>query len=117
MPRPAARAVAALGGLLALTGAGPARAADPASQPTSAGPSDVGDRTAEITGPVRKIDPSTHTLFLRNSMKTLRYSDDTKVTKGGQETSILQLNEGDQVRAMYSGAGDDVKVTRLEVLP
>ena len=115
MARPSARAVAALGGLLALTGAGPARAGEPAGSPTA---SEI-ERNAEITGRVRKIDPATHTLFLRDSMKTFRFSEDTKAMKGGQKFSLLQLNEGEQVRVTFSGTldNDDVKMTRLEVLP
>ncbi len=114
MRRQSGIAVASLGVLLAIARPGPARAEDPtnpAASDTSA------KQLPEISGQVRSIDPATHTLHLKNSLKTLRLTDDTKVVKDGQETSILKINEGDEVRAAYSGYGDEVTVRRLEVLP
>ena len=117
--------VALLGGLTApARPAGAEGGGDPTISSTNTAPSDPSsrtiqgtDRATEITGPVRLVEPSTHTIYLKNATKALHVHGDTKVTKNGSDASIEDVQEGDQVRASYSGSGGDVSVDRLEVLP
>ncbi len=47
------------------------------------------------------------------SMK-LKVNDSTKVTVGGQEKSIGELQQGAQVRASYDESGGEKTATRIE---
>jgi hypothetical protein len=68
-----------------------------------------------VAGRIEKFDRRNRTLSLVDSDKTLTLTDDTEVTKDGQKVSPGQLMEGDDVRASYTGAGDTLRVDRLEV--
>jgi Cu/Ag efflux protein CusF len=70
----------------------------------------------ELTGTVQKFDKDSKELTLANSDKKLKVSDDTQVTKDGQKGSLSDIKEGEQVRASYSGTGDSLQVTTIEVM-
>ncbi|BDG06462.1 hypothetical protein [Anaeromyxobacter oryzae] len=70
----------------------------------------------QLTGTVKKFDKDSKELTLSDSDKKLRVSDDTQIMKDGQQGSISDIKEGDQVRASYSGTGDTLQVNRLEVM-
>jgi Cu/Ag efflux protein CusF len=80
----------------------------------------TGDTSAtagqQLTGTIQKFDKDSKELTLANSDKKLKVSDDTKVMKDGQKGSLSDIKEGDQVRASYSGTGDTLQVTTLEVM-
>ncbi len=65
----------------------------------------------EVTGKVDKFDQTKKELTLR-----LPISDDTQVTKDGKRATLSDIKEGDQVRASFSGSGDQLKVNRIDVV-
>jgi Cu/Ag efflux protein CusF len=70
----------------------------------------------EVIGTVEKFDPSKKELTLTTTDKTLKLTDDTQIMKEGQRASLSDIQEGAQVRASYSGTGDTVQVTQIEVM-
>jgi colicin import membrane protein len=46
----------------------------------------------------------------------LKVDSRTEIMVNGEKASVAQLNEGDEVRASFSGQGDKLHVDRLEVL-
>jgi hypothetical protein len=73
------------------------------------------EATHEVSGKVEKFDRQTRTLSLADSDKKLKVTDDTQVMKDGTRVSPGQIMEGDEVRASYSGAGDEVEVVTIEL--
>ncbi len=67
--------------------------------------------TNEVTGKVEKFDRSNKELTL-----SLKVSDTTQVTKDGQTASLSDIKEGDQIRASFSGSGETLEVTQIEVM-
>jgi Cu/Ag efflux protein CusF len=65
----------------------------------------------QVTGKVDKIDKSNNELTL-----SLKVSDSTQVKKDGQTASLTDIKEGDQVRASFSGSGESLQVTEIEVM-
>ncbi len=65
----------------------------------------------EVTGKVEKFDKTSKELTL-----SLKVSDTTQVTKDGRSASLTDIKEGDQVRASFSGSGDSLEVTQIEVM-
>lgn len=65
----------------------------------------------EITGKVEKYDKAKKELSLR-----LKVSDDTQVMKDGQRASLSDIKEGDQVRASFTGSGENLQVQRIDVV-
>lgn len=65
----------------------------------------------QVTGKVEKFNRSSKELTL-----ALKVSDSTQVTKDGQQASLSDIKEGDQVRASFSGSGDTLQVTQIEVM-
>jgi hypothetical protein len=43
-------------------------------------------------------------------------TDSTRVMKDGQSASLSDIKEGDQIRASYSGSGDTLMVSRIDVM-
>jgi Cu/Ag efflux protein CusF len=70
----------------------------------------------ELTGTVAKFDAETKELTLQNSDKKLKVTDTTRVMKDGQSASLSDIKEGDQVRASFSGTGDTLQVSRIDVM-
>lgn len=73
----------------------------------------------QLTGKIEKYDRAEKTLTLDGSEKKLKLGDDVQITKDGQMVSPGDLQEGDEVRASFSGAesGETVEVTAIEVMP
>ena len=69
----------------------------------------------EVTGKVEKFDKTSKELTLRTAQEA-QVSDSTQVTKDGQSASLTDIKEGDQVRASFSGSGDTLQVTQIEVM-
>ncbi len=67
--------------------------------------------SSEVTAKVDKFDQTKKELTLR-----LPVSDDTQVTKDGKRATLSDIKEGDQVRASFSGSGDQIKVNRIDVM-
>jgi Cu/Ag efflux protein CusF len=65
----------------------------------------------QVTGKVDKFDQMNKELTL-----SLKVSDSTQVTKDGQPASLTDIKEGDQVRASFSGSGESLQVTEIEVI-
>lgn len=65
----------------------------------------------QVTGKVGKIDKTNNEITL-----SLKVSDSTQVTKDGQRASLTDIKEGDQVRASFSGSGESLQVTEIEVM-
>jgi hypothetical protein len=65
----------------------------------------------QIEGKVDKFNQSSKELTL-----SLKLSDSTQVTKDGQRATLSDIKEGDQVRASFSGSGESLQVTRIEVM-
>ncbi|ABS26405.1 conserved hypothetical protein [Anaeromyxobacter sp. Fw109-5] len=70
----------------------------------------------ELTGTVQKFDRETKELTLANSDKTLKVSESTTVMKDGQAGTLSDIKEGEQVRASFSGSGDTLQVSQIEVM-
>ena len=70
----------------------------------------------ELTGTVEKFDRETKELRLQNSEKKLKVSESTRVMKDGQTASLSDIKEGDQVRASFSGSGDTLMVSRIDLM-
>jgi Cu/Ag efflux protein CusF len=70
----------------------------------------------ELTGTVEKFDRESKELTLQNSDKKLKVSDSTRVMKDGKSGSLSDIKEGAQVRASYSGSGDTLQVSRIDVM-
>jgi hypothetical protein len=71
----------------------------------------------EISGTVESYDREKRTLSLSSSEKKLKLTDDTQVLKDGARVPVGQLMEGDEVRASFSGSGDEVEVAVIEITP
>ncbi len=70
----------------------------------------------EVSGKVEKFDRSAHTLKLRGSDKELKVDPSTTdVTRDGAHASLEDIKEGEQVRASFSGSGDDLTATRIDI--
>ncbi len=70
----------------------------------------------EVSGKVEKFDRSSHTLKLRGSDKEFKVDPSTTdVTRDGAHASLDDLKEGEQVRASFSGTGDHVTATRIDI--
>lgn len=70
----------------------------------------------ELTGTVEKFDRESKELTLQHSDKKLKVNDSTRVMKDGQRGSLSDIKEGDQVRASFSGTGDKLTATRIDVV-
>ena len=59
----------------------------------------------EIDGPIKKIDPASHTIqvgwFLGLFRTTLEVTDDTHIAVGGMKASLSDIQEGAEVKASY----------------
>jgi hypothetical protein len=69
----------------------------------------------ELTGRVESFDHASRTFTVAG--ESLKVDASTEVTRDGQKASLTDIQEGDQVRASFSGSGDTKTATRIEVLP
>jgi Cu/Ag efflux protein CusF len=93
------------------TGTSSDPSATPGSTASEHHATSMGSGTNEVTGKVEKFDKANKELTL-----SLKVSDTTQVTKDGQSASLTDIKEGDQVRASFSGSGDTLEVTQIEVM-
>src|SRR6266542_2672389 len=87
------------------------------STPSSNDTSSASGRHNAIQGKVKKFDKSKNQLTLSGNDKPLKVDSTTKVTKDGSRASLDDIKEGDQVRASYSGSGDTLMVSTIDIMP
>jgi hypothetical protein len=80
-----------------------------ASASTSASPSSQ----REVAGLVESFDHASNTF--RISGTSVKVDSSTEVLKDGQRASLTDVQEGDEVRASFSGSGDAATANRIEV--
>jgi hypothetical protein len=68
----------------------------------------------ELTGRVESFDHASNTFTVAG--KSLKVDSTTEVMKDGQTASLTDISEGDQVRASFSGTGDELTAQRIEVM-
>jgi hypothetical protein len=88
-----------------------------ASTGSSADPHHESMKKDQLSGKIEKLDQDAQTLTLDSSEKKLKLSDDTRIMKDGARATLSDLQEGDQVRASFSGTGDTVNALVIEVVP
>jgi hypothetical protein len=109
------------------TAPGEASSPGTASAPTadrSAQPSGRESETAgkEIQGRVERLERD-NTLRIAGTesvglaFQPLQIEPSTEVMQDGKKVSPNDIQEGDEVRASFSGSGDDVRVERIDILP
>jgi hypothetical protein len=98
--------------------------ASPASAPTAAaGDHPLDDAKAgEIQGRVVQVDRGNNLTVAGSESAGLAFDQfkvdsSTDVTIGGSKASVNDVNPGDEVRASFSGTGDNLHVDRLQILP
>jgi Cu/Ag efflux protein CusF len=69
----------------------------------------------ELSGRVEKFDHESKTFTVAG--KDLKVDSSTKVMKDGEKAELTDIQEGDEVRASYSGSGDTLTADRIEVMP
>jgi hypothetical protein len=74
-----------------------------------------------IDGPVQKVDPAAQTVqvgwFLGLLSTTLEVTPDTRIAVGGMPASLLDIREGDQVKASYEAQPGKNRAKAIEVTP
>jgi Cu/Ag efflux protein CusF len=75
-----------------------------------------GSSTSAVSGTVKNVDPAKNEVTVAGSHGTLTVTDETQIVKDGQRAALADVHEGDEVRASYSGAGDTLHVSRLEIV-
>jgi hypothetical protein len=78
--------------------------------------------TNEIQGRVERIDHANNITIAGSEQAGLAFDQfkvdsSTEIMKEGAKATIDDINEGDEVRASFSGSGDKLHVERLEILP
>jgi hypothetical protein len=78
--------------------------------------------SGEIQGRIEQVDPADHLVIAGSEQSGLGFDhfkadDRTEVTIGGKKASLAEVQEGDQVRASFSGQGDALHVDKLQVMP
>ena len=86
-----------------------------ANASTEPSTSSMGGHFDALTGKVQNFDRSKNELMLSGSDRKLKLDSSTRVMRDGSRASIDDIKEGDQVRASYSGSGDELQVKSLEI--
>jgi Cu/Ag efflux protein CusF len=126
-PLAIAAAILALTVPLAMAQTGPASPSTPGA-PGAPGPSDLpAPRTPSppqeklIDGPVKNVDPVAKTVqvgwFLGLLSTTLEVTGDTQIAVAGMKTSLLDIREGDKVKASYEARDGKNIAKSIEVAP
>jgi hypothetical protein len=76
---------------------------------------------SELQGRVERIDRASNltlagTESVGHAFEQLKIDSSTEITVHGEKGTLSEINEGDEVRAAFSGSGDDLHVDRLEIL-
>ena len=106
-------------------GSGGAMASDPSAArgaATAAAATGTASQQGEVVGRVERIDRAGNMTVAGSEREGLAFEefkvdDGTQISVGGEKASITQINEGDQVRASFSGPPEDRRVQKLEILP
>ncbi|HTP28339.1 MAG TPA: hypothetical protein VMK12_22125 [Anaeromyxobacteraceae bacterium] len=69
-----------------------------------------------LHGKVENFDRTQNTLTLSGSSKTLKVDPNTKVMKNGSKATLDDIQEGDEVRASYSGSGTTLQVKSIDIM-
>jgi hypothetical protein len=74
-----------------------------------------------IDGPVKKVNPADNTVqvgwFLGLLSTTLEVSDDTQIAVHGMKASLVDIREGDRVKASYEAQNGKYIARSIEVTP
>jgi len=130
--KPIFKPLVAAAAILALTGPPVMAQTAPTSPPApvapgAPGPADLpAPRTPSllqeklIDGPVKKIDPAAKTVqvgwFLGIFRTTLEVTDDTHIAVDGMTASLLDIREGDMVKASYEARDGKNIAKSIEVM-
>jgi hypothetical protein len=76
----------------------------------------------EFQGRIERIDRADNITIAGSegvglAFEQFKVDTKTKVVAPDGKGSVAELNEGDEIRASFSGSGEDLHVDRLEVLP
>ncbi|HTP25766.1 MAG TPA: hypothetical protein VMK12_08920 [Anaeromyxobacteraceae bacterium] len=69
-----------------------------------------------LHGKVENFDRTSNTLTLSGSSKTFKLDPSTKVSKNGAKATLDDIQEGDEVRASYSGSGNTLQVKSIDIM-
>jgi hypothetical protein len=88
----------------------------------TAGSASTGGPTRVVVGRVELLDRANHVTVSGTERAGLAFDkfkidQGTEITVNGERASVAEVNPGDEVRASFSGKGDDARLERLEILP
>lgn len=88
----------------------------------SADASPAGEAARQIVGRVELLNRANEVTLSGTervglAFEKFKIDDGTKITVNGERASVADVNAGDEVRASFSGKGDEAHLDRLEVLP
>ena len=98
-----------------------ATAAESGAASTPADAAAGATKPKELEGRIERIDRA-HNVTLAGAeqvglaFEKFKVDDDTKITVDGEEASLSEVNPGDEVRASFSGEGEDLHVEHLDVV-
>jgi hypothetical protein len=80
------------------------------------------DEPKEVEGRVERLERDdtirlSGTESVGLAFQPLKLEPSTEVVRDGKKVSPDHIQEGDEVRASFSGSGDDVRLERIEILP
>jgi hypothetical protein len=92
-----------------------------AAAPTAGAPATQAPGPTEVQGRVERIDRANNVTLagserVGHAFEQLKLDDGTRITVDGKEATPAEVHEGDEVRASFSVAGDELHVDRLDVL-
>jgi hypothetical protein len=87
----------------------------------TAGATPAGTATREVEGRVELIDRANNvtlagTESVGRAFEKFKIDEDTKITVNGEQATVNEINPGDEVRASFSGEGDELRLERLEIV-
>jgi hypothetical protein len=96
--------------------------ANPNAMASSNASASAAPASGEIQGRIEQVDPADHLVIAGSEQSGLGFDhfkadERTEVTIGGKKASLAEVQEGDQVRASFSGQGDALHVDKLQVTP
>jgi hypothetical protein len=109
-PAAAGTAAGTESGAMGATGAEAGAAQTEAQTEAHAG-AQAGLAQNEVTGKVERFDEQSRQLTL-----SLPVSETAQVMKDGQQAELGDIQEGDEIRASFTGTGETLEVNRIEVI-
>ncbi|MFL5273783.1 MAG: hypothetical protein ACJ79E_17130, partial [Anaeromyxobacteraceae bacterium] len=94
--------------------------ANAASQGTGSNASS-NERRGEFQGRIERLDRADNAMIAGSesvglAFEEFKLDDKTQVTTPNGKGSLAELNEGDEVRASFSGSGEELHVDKLQVV-